>query len=166
MCKVIRDITVGIASILKGLAVTGKNMFRRPVTMPYPFEKPVMADRFRGLVDLYPEKCIACSQCVKICPTAALKLTVSTNPETKKRVPGTFLYNGEWCCFCGLCQEVCPTAAIFMNHCYEVAYDKHEELTAIDLLRSGKYVHLVPPAINTGLMKQVGVLRKSQGGKT
>lgn len=143
----INDMASGFVSILKGLAVTGKNMFRKPVTIQYPFEKPAMTARFRGLVDLYPEKCIACSQCVKICPTAALALETTTNPETKKRAAAVFTYNGELCCFCGLCQEVCPTAAMYMNKCYEVAYYAHDDLTKIDLLKVDKYAHLAPPKV-------------------
>ncbi|MBF0121823.1 MAG: NADH-quinone oxidoreductase subunit I [Candidatus Omnitrophica bacterium] len=152
MLSKINDIVAGFISILKGLAVTGKNMLKKPVTIQYPFEKPVMTEKFRGLVDLYPEKCIACSQCVKICPTAALDLTATTNPETKKRFLGAFSYNGELCCFCGLCQEVCPTAAMYLNKCYEVAYYKHGDLTKIDLLKADKYQHLTPPKVK-GLKK-------------
>jgi NADH-quinone oxidoreductase subunit I len=147
MFKNINDIAAGFVSILKGLAVTGKNMFRKPVTIQYPFEKPAMTERFRGLVDLHPGKCIACGQCVKICPTAALSLETSVNPETKKKFPGVFTYNGELCCFCGLCHEVCPTAAMYMNKCYEVAYYTHDDLTGIDLLKEDKYVHLAPPKL-------------------
>ncbi|MEI8011795.1 MAG: NADH-quinone oxidoreductase subunit I [Candidatus Omnitrophota bacterium] len=145
MCQSVNNIITGFMSILKGLGVTGKNMFRKAVTIQYPFEKPVMTERFRGLVDLHTDKCIACSQCVKICPTAALQIEAATNPETKKKFPGVFTYNEELCCFCGLCQEVCPTAAMYLNTCYEVAYYSHDEVTKIDLLKADKYVHLAPP---------------------
>jgi NADH-quinone oxidoreductase subunit I len=104
-----------------------------------------MPERYRGLVDLIPEKCIACSQCVKICPTAALQLGSVMNPETKKREPCTFVYNSELCCYCGLCGEVCPTSAMFLNKCYEAAYYKHTDMTAIDLLAKDKYGHLSSP---------------------
>lgn len=145
MFKMINDIIVGFISILKGLAVTGKNMFRKAETLQYPLEKPVMTDAFRGLVDLHPEKCIACSQCVKICPTAALDLTAVMNPETKKRAISSFSYNGELCCFCGLCQEVCPTAAMYLNKCYEAAYYDHKDIIKVDLLDPGKYARFSRP---------------------
>lgn len=147
MCQKVYDIVAGVVSILKGLGVTGKNMFRKAVTIEYPFEKPTMTARFRGLVDLHPEKCIACFQCVKICPTAALQLEATINPETRKKFPGVFTYNEELCCFCGLCQEVCPTAAMYLNQCYEVAYYRHDDLAKIDLLKADKYVHLAPPKV-------------------
>jgi NADH-quinone oxidoreductase subunit I len=150
MFKAIKNIIDGFISILKGLGVTGRSMFKKPVTIQYPFVKPPMTERFRGLVDLYPEKCIACSQCVKICPTAALTLQGAMNPETKKRVPTVFTYNEELCCFCGLCQEVCPTQAMYLNKCYEVAYYAHSELSKIDLLKADKYVALTPPSPKKG----------------
>ncbi|MBF0593609.1 MAG: NADH-quinone oxidoreductase subunit I [Candidatus Omnitrophica bacterium] len=144
MFKMITYVFSGLLSILKGLGITWNNMFRKAVTLQYPLQKPVMTERFRGLVDLIPEKCIACSQCVKICPTAALDLTSAVNPETKKKSPCTFVFNGELCCFCGLCQEVCPTSAIFLNNIYEAAYYKHEDMLKIDLLKVDKYAHLAP----------------------
>jgi NADH-quinone oxidoreductase subunit I len=145
MLKALTAIVSGFISIFKGLRVTGRNMLRPAVTMEYPLEKPVMTSRFRGLVDLYPEKCIACAQCVKICPTAALDLTVVTHPETRKRVPGNFTYNEELCCYCGLCAGVCPTAAMVMNSAYVVSYFSHQDMTKVDLMRTDKYQHITPP---------------------
>lgn len=145
MIGMLINIVRGFISILKGLAVTGRNMFRGALTLPYPAQRPVMTERFRGLVDLYPEKCIACSQCVRICPTAALDLVAAVNAETKKRVLSAFTYNGELCCFCGLCQEVCPTSAIYLNQCYEAAYYDHKDFVRINLLNGGKYDHLARP---------------------
>ncbi len=145
MLKEIYQILIGFLSILKGLGVTWKNIFRKPVTMEYPLDKPVMTAKHRGLVDLIPDKCIACLQCSKICPTAALVVSGIMNPETKKRAPDKFVYNTELCCFCGLCEEICPTSALFMNKCYEIACYQHADLTPIDLLRSNKYQHLTSP---------------------
>ena len=79
-----------------------------------------MTAAYRGLVDLYPEKCISCLQCTKICPTAALDLTAEINPETKKKVLKTFTFNEELCCSCGLCEEVCPEEAIFLRNDYAI----------------------------------------------
>ncbi len=139
MIKTLTDIFNDILSIFKGLAVTGKNMFRKNVTIEYPLKKAAMTARFRGMVDLAPAKCITCSQCIKICPTAALDLVAPADPETKKKVLKAFTFNGEICCFCGLCAEVCPTMAITMNQVYEVAYYDRKDLTAIDLMKADKY---------------------------
>ena len=139
MLKIIANFAIGTLSIVKGFIVTGRNAFRPSVTQEYPFKKAPMTARYRGLVDLRTEKCIACSQCVKICPTAALDLKSSLNPETKKRQLSAFTFNEELCCSCGLCAEVCPTAAIFMNQQYEICYVRHEDFLAIDLMNPAKY---------------------------
>lgn len=140
----------GIVSILKGLLVTGRNIFRKPVTFQYPQQRPKMTDSFRGLVDLVPEKCICCLQCVKICPTAALDLEFTTNAETKKRVIKTFIFNAELCCFCGLCAEVCPTSAIIKDKNFEVACYDRVDLVGIDLLKKDKYSCFGPTASRKG----------------
>ncbi len=142
MFKIPLDFFQGVLSILKGFVVTGRSMFRKPVTIEYPLKKAVMTERFRGMADLRPEKCISCMQCVRICPTAALDLVSVMNPETKKKVLQSFCFNAELCCFCGLCQEVCPTKAIFLNAVYEVAYYKRSDVTSIDLMKPDKYAHV------------------------
>ena len=142
MFKLFVDIWQGIVSIFKGFVVTGRSMFRKPVTIQYPLQKAAMTQRFRGMADLRVEQCISCLQCVRICPTAALDLTSVTNPETKKKALESFCFNAELCCFCGLCQDVCPTKAIFLNALYEVAYYKRSDVTAIDLMAPDKYAHV------------------------
>ena len=49
---------------------------------------------------LYTEKCIACGQCVDVCPFAVLSLE------------GDTLVIGEGCTLCGACVEVCPEGAL------------------------------------------------------
>ncbi|MGC2434582.1 MAG: 4Fe-4S binding protein, partial [Desulfobaccales bacterium] len=46
------------------------------------------------------EKCIACGQCVEVCPFGVLNLTAET------------LVIGEGCNLCGACVEVCPVEAL------------------------------------------------------
>src|SRR3974377_2408326 len=49
---------------------------------------------------VFPEKCIACGQCVDVCPFAVLSLE------------GDTLVIGEGCTLCGACVEVCPEGAL------------------------------------------------------
>ncbi len=145
MIKLLKDIAVGPLSLAKGLIITLKYCLSPVVTLQYPTQKQPMAERFRGLVDLRPDKCIVCYQCVKICPTASLSIThkeanTSTSPGTsKKKTLETFKYNMELCCFCGLCQQACPTSAVYMNKLYEIAvYDRNK--LYINLLNPEKYI--------------------------
>lgn len=145
MIKYFKDLITGFISILKGMAVTFKNLMSVAVTLQYPKQKQPMCKRFRGLVDLDPKKCIVCLQCVKICPTACLTIAHSQAPEKKKALEA-FKFNMEICCFCGLCEQVCPTSAIYMNKIYEIATDDHEKLY-INLLDPKKYDEWLNPAV-------------------
>lgn len=135
----------GPLSLIKGLAVTFKNLTSPAITLQYPTQKQPMTERFRGLVDLYPDKCIMCYQCVKICPTACLAISHKESWEKKKALEA-FKYKMELCCFCGLCQQVCPTAAIYMNKIYEIAAYSREELQ-INLLDTDKYAQWINPTV-------------------
>ncbi len=134
----IKKFFIAFYSILKGFKVTFKNMFKKPVTLDYPRKKQPMKERFRGMVDLYPEDCVICYQCIKICPTAALDLAHKVKEDKKKEIT-LFDFNAELCCFCGLCEEICPTDAIFLNKMYEVSYYDHKDMLKIDLMNNDKY---------------------------
>lgn len=142
----IKFLYLSFISLLIGLKVTIKNFFAPAVTLHYPIKKKKMSANFRGMVDLKPEACVICYQCIKICPVAALDLMhKQVVVETKKKNEITkFTYNGELCCFCGLCDEICPTDAIFMNKMYEVSVFDHKQVLNIDLMNPDKYKHVNP----------------------
>jgi len=135
---------LGFISLLIGMKVTIKNFFAPAITLNYPIKKKKMSANFRGMVDLKPEACVICYQCIKICPVAALDLThKQVVVETKKKNEITkFTYNAELCCFCGLCDEICPTDAIFMNKMYEVSVFDHKQVLNVDLMNADKYKHV------------------------
>ena len=133
-----------VLSLLIGMKVTIKNFFGKSITLNYPVQKQSMTGNFRGMVDLIPEACVICYQCIKICPVAALDLThkqVVTDGKKKNEIT-KFTYNAELCCFCGLCDEICPTDAIFMNKMYEVSVFSHDQVTNVDLMKADKYTHV------------------------
>ena len=140
----IKFVYFSILSLLIGMKVTMKSFFDKSVTLEYPLKKQPMTANFRGMVDLKPEACVICYQCIKICPTAALYLShqQKTVEEKKKNEITKFTYNAELCCFCGLCDEICPTDAIFMNKVYEVSAYSHNQIVNIDLMNPVKYKHV------------------------
>ena len=146
MFRQIKVLWLSFLSLLIGMRVTIKNFFAPSVTLDYPNKKQPMAANFRGMVDLKPEACVICYQCIKICPTAALYLSHKTVPvqEKKKMEITKFTYNAVLCCFCGLCDEICPTDAIFMNKMYEVSAYSPDQIVGIDLINATKYKHLDP----------------------
>lgn len=144
MIKFLKDGIIGALSLAKGLFITLKYCLKPAVTLQYPTKKQPMVEKYRGLVDLIPGKCIKCYQCVKICPTACLAIT--HKESDKKKILETFKYNMELCCFCGLCQQVCPTNAIIMNKIYEISVYDRKKLN-IDLLNPEKYGEWINPTV-------------------
>lgn len=63
---------------------------------------------FRGMPQLYAEKCTACGACVQVCPTGAIELADEDSDRVVK-----FKY--EKCISCALCEEACPEDAVSIS---------------------------------------------------
>ena len=102
--------------LLKGLQVTGRNLFRKKITIQYPEDKTPQSPRFRGLHALrrYPngeERCIACKLCEAVCPALAITIDSEVGSDGIRR---TTRYDIDLfkCIYCGFCEEACPVDAI------------------------------------------------------
>ena len=118
--------------LLKGMALTGRHMFARKVTVLYPEEKTPYSPRFRGLHALrrYPngeERCIACKLCEAVCPAQCIVIESEPREDGSRR---TTRYDIDMvkCIYCGLCQEACPVDAIVEGPNFEFATETREEL--------------------------------------
>src|SRR2546421_12505166 len=69
--------------ILEGMGLTFSHLFRPKVTRLYPYEKPKLPPRSRGLIQLLAQeglqtdfnlKCEACLLCEKACPPRAITI--------------------------------------------------------------------------------------------
>ncbi len=125
--------TFFLSELRGGLAVTLKNMFRKPVTIRYPEEKTPQSVRFRGLHALRrynngEERCIACKLCEAICPAQAI--TIEAGPRRNDGTRRTTRYDIDMvkCIYCGFCQEACPVDAIVEGPNFEFATETREEL--------------------------------------
>ncbi len=105
-----------LKELLKGMAVTGRYLFARKITILYPEEKTPQSHRFRGLHALrrYPngeERCIACKLCEAVCPAMAITIESAQREDGSRR---TTRYDIDLtkCIFCGFCEEACPVDAI------------------------------------------------------
>ena len=118
--------------LFKGMAITGKYMFSRKITVQFPEEKTPLSPRFRGLHALRryengEERCIACKLCEAVCP--ALAITI----ESDQRVDGTrrttrYDIDLTKCIFCGFCEESCPVDSIVETHILEYHGEKRGDL--------------------------------------
>lgn len=112
-----------IKALLIGLWITGKHMFRRPVTLQYPEEKRVPYPRFRARIVLTRdpdggERCVACYLCSAACPVDCISMQAREEPNGR-RSAAWFRINFSRCIYCGLCAEACPTLAIQMTTDFE-----------------------------------------------
>lgn len=102
--------------LLKGMAVTGRYLFKPKITVHFPEEKTPQSPRFRGLHALrrYPngeERCIACKLCEAVCPAMAITIDSEQRSDGTRR---TTRYDIDLskCIFCGFCEESCPVDSI------------------------------------------------------
>jgi NADH-quinone oxidoreductase subunit I len=114
-----------IVPLLKGLALTLRTFFQRPVTLQYPEEKMPMFPRYRGLHELQRDGdgkiiCVACGLCAAVCPAQCIRVEPAED-EHHVRYPQVYEIDLLRCIFCGFCQEACPYGAILLRSDYETA---------------------------------------------
>ena len=132
MSAYFKDLSDGIVTALKGMSVTGKHPFSKPVTVQYPNEQLPIADAFCGKHKLVQEGCRACGLCEKACPVDCI---FTDSERHMKRVIEwkAFTIDYNKCIFCGLCVEACPSEALLMTKEFDLStYDRRESI--IDFL--------------------------------
>lgn len=119
----------GIASLLKGLSVTGKEFVTPKITERYPEDRDTYKwpERYRAILELiYDEegnhKCIACGTCERNCPNGTITIVskmVDTPAGTKKKKLDKYIYDLGSCTLCNLCVTSCPTQALRFSNDFE-----------------------------------------------
>ncbi len=121
----------GLASLVKGMEVTGKEFVTKKVTECYPENRdnlPV-APRFRAILTLTYDangrhKCISCGMCQRSCPNGTINIEskmVDLSDGKKKKQLVNWIYDLGSCTFCQLCVTNCPTGAIEFSNNFEQA---------------------------------------------
>ena len=121
-----------LIELFKGMALTGKYMFSRSITIQFPEEKTPLSPRFRGLHALRryengEERCIACKLCEAVCPAMAITIESDQRADGSRR---TTRYDIDLtkCIFCGFCEESCPVDSIVETHIFEYHGEKRGDL--------------------------------------
>ena len=120
-----------LKELFKGLALTGRYVFARKITVQFPEEKTPQSPRFRGLHALrrYPngeERCIACKLCEAVCPALAITIESDVGSDGTRR---TTRYDIDLfkCIYCGFCEEACPVDAIVETRLHEYHMENRGE---------------------------------------
>lgn len=86
-------------------------------TTRFPLEVPPLPERFRGRLEVDPDKCASdCRKCVEACPNEAID-----------RSGGLQLDLGR-CLFCTACTDLCPSGAIAYTRDYRLATSSRHDL--------------------------------------
>lgn len=119
----------GVASLLKGMQVTGKEFVTPKITEFYPEDRDTYKwpERFRAVLELIYDqdgnhKCIACGTCERNCPNGTITIQskmVDTPAGTKKKKLDNYIYDLGTCTFCNLCVISCPTDALRFSNDFE-----------------------------------------------
>lgn len=126
-----KSLGTGVASLVKGMQVTGKEFLTPKITERYPEDRETRQwpERFRAVLrfkydDNGRAKCIACGICERNCPNGTIKIEtkmVDLPDGKKKRKLDKYLYDLGSCTFCDLCVTSCPHDAIELNNDFEQA---------------------------------------------
>ena len=128
----------GIASLIKGMQVTGKEFVTPKITEKYPEDRETVhvPERFRAILQLKYDadgnhKCIACGICERNCPNGTISLStkmVDTADGKKKRKLDKYMYDLGSCTFCQLCVTSCPQSALEFSNDFAQSVFTREKL--------------------------------------
>lgn len=138
-----------VMSMLWGLMIVLKYVFKKPVTIRYPEHKRKLPARSRGRHYLTKwndgrERCVGCELCAIVCPSQAIYVKPSENKPGNafshgERYATDFQINMLRCIFCGYCEEACPTGAIILGNDYELSgYTRESLIYTKDMLTEKK----------------------------
>ena len=131
----------GLASLVKGLQVTGKEFVTPKITERYPEDRETrhVPQRFRACLELIYDaegrhKCIACGTCERNCPNGTITVQtkmVETPDGKKKKKLDRYIYDLGSCTFCQLCVTSCPTNALDFSNDFEQAVFTRSKLVKL-----------------------------------
>ena len=115
-----------LPEVLRGLSLTFRKFFEKPITRQYP-EQPLPTDEVtRGQPRLVVKDdgniaCVSCGMCEIACPAYAITIDGGETERFIEREPKRFDIDMLRCILCGFCEEACPKDAIYMSDEIELA---------------------------------------------
>ncbi len=115
-----------LPEIFRGLGLTFRKIFEKPITRQYPEEPLPTTEVTRGQPRLVVKDdgniaCVSCGMCEIACPAYAITIDGGETDRAIEREPVRFDIDMLRCILCGFCEEACPKDAIFMSDELELA---------------------------------------------
>jgi len=121
-----KDIAYGGLSLLEGMVVTFRRLFRPLVTVQYPRKEIPLSAAYRGhtefkiFEDTGTHKCIVCLNCEKTCPSGVISVQGEKQKEKGPKTLTNYVIDFSKCSLCGLCVEICPTQTLQYSREYQL----------------------------------------------
>lgn len=127
------DVINGTRSLVIGMNITVRELFKPVITEQYPHFVPVMTQRFRGHIELIGNEetglpnCVVCGMCQRACPSGCITVAGEKPEGSKKKVLTKYILDFTKCSLCGSCVESCKFNAIKFSHDYNLASTRKED---------------------------------------
>jgi NADH-quinone oxidoreductase subunit I len=109
------------------MGITARESRRKAVTLQYPHERPELSTAYRSAIKLVKfeesqtHDCIACMQCVHVCPSFCITIEGEKPEGIKRKRADRVEMDFALCSLCGLCIDVCPTDTLEYSKIYDEA---------------------------------------------
>jgi NADH-quinone oxidoreductase subunit I len=122
-----KDVINGGWSLVEGMGVTVRRLWRPVVTVQYPRKHLQLSPAYRGHTELKrfedtgTHHCIACGACERECPSGVIKVQGIKQHAKSDKVATHYFIDFTRCSLCGLCVEICPTQTLKYSTEYQLA---------------------------------------------